>query len=140
MFNSKLARLVPTGAGNENGWSLNTFSNIDDSDFDTNFEDGNYVNTTGAANTHSMQDLSPYTDRKFAAVVAYVHASIATGATPTGMNFRIRQGSSNYTRGALSITPGEPPKGYREIYTLDMLGSPWTESNINSLHIGVITT
>lgn len=140
MFNSKLVCIRPSGSGNENGWSLNTFSNVDDTDFSTNFEDGNYVNTAGVANTHAMEDIPTFSDRKYYAVVVYVHAAISSGATPTGMNFRIRQGTTNYTKGALAITPGDAPRGYREVYTTDMLGADWTDTAINGLHVGVITT
>lgn len=141
MFNARLATLRPTGLGNETAWSLTTFSNVDDTGFQTNFEDGVYVNSAGSALTHAMGDLGSFTtDRRYPAVVVYVHAAISAGATPTGMNFRIRQGSTNYTKAALGVTPGEPALGYSEMYTTDMVGSPWTVTNINSLQVGLITT
>lgn len=140
MFNSRMITLRPTGLGNETGWSLTTFANVDDTAFKTEFEDGVYVNTTGAALTHAMGDMTALTDRRYSAVVVYAHAAIGAGATPTGMNFRIRQNTTNYTKGALGVTPGEPAKGYFEVYTTDMTGAPWTVTNINSLHVGLITT
>ncbi|MFM7009137.1 MAG: hypothetical protein ACKO0Z_07345 [Betaproteobacteria bacterium] len=140
MFNSRLINLRPTGIGNETGWALTTFANVDDTAFKTDFEDGVYVNTTGAALTHAMADMTALTDRRYPAVIVYAHAAISAGATPTGMNFRIRQNTTNYTKGSLGVTPGEPPKGYSEIYTTDMTGAAWTAANINSLQVGLITT
>ena len=141
MFNARLAVIRPSGLGNETAWSLNTFSNVDDAGFQTNFEDGVYVNTAGAALTHAMSDLGVFTtDRRYPAVVVYAHAAIGAGATPTGMNFRIRQGSTNYTKASLGVAPGEPAMGYSETYTTDMVGNPWTVTNINSLQVGLITT
>ena len=140
MFNTRVQTLRPSGIGNETAWSLTTFGNVDDTGFKTDFEDGVYVNSTGVALTHAMQDATAVTDRRFSAVIVYAHASIGAGATPTGMNFRIRQGTTNYTKGALAITPGEPPKGFSEVYTTDMVGAPWTLTNINSLQVGLITT
>lgn len=141
MFNARLATLRPNGIGNESTWTLTTFANVDDIGFKTSFEDGVYTNATGVALTHAMSDLGAFTtDRRYPAVIVYAHAAIATGAVPTGMNFRIRQGSTNYTKASLGVTPGEPAMGYSETYTTDMLGSPWTVTNINSLQVGLITT
>lgn len=139
-FNTRLATLRPSGIGNESGWSLNTFSNVDDAAFKTDFEDGNYTNSAGVACTHAMSDITAMTDRIYSLVVGYAHAALASGATPTAMNFRVRQGSTNYTKGSFGVTAGEPPTRFREFYTTDMLGNAWTSTNINGLHFGVITS
>jgi hypothetical protein len=130
-----LQTLALTGAGTTNGWTNNTFSNING----INFSDGSpaSVNTTATDQQYTVTAPTPVS---FAVAAVIVSARMAKGTTSTPTQVKLGYGNgaagSFGTGAAKTVTTGF--QSYQQIDAINpVTGVAFTQANISALQLDI---
>lgn len=137
-INWEIAPLTPTGAGNSSDWT-GAYTDIDDS---TTYSSADFLNsnTTGQKFLAALADVTVGSSRTVKAVAVSARGSIAGGAAISGVSFLARHAASDTTLSGLGLSAGGGERSAQHVMETDPSSAVWTESTVNALQLGVITT
>lgn len=136
-INWQIDTIEATGAGNSSAWT-GTYADINEASYD----EGTFINsnTTGQKFLAALADTTVAASRAVKAVVVAARGNIASGASITNISFLARHAATDYTLANTGLTAGGGNASAQQVLELDPASAAWTESSVNALQLGVITS
>lgn len=140
LHGARVDHISPDGAGTYSEWT-GSYTGVDDS------AEAPYWNTSTDVNVNATAQrfLATYQSmdaldaaREIEAVQVAARGILESGSTPTVVSFFARLGGTDYTLNSLTL--GTAASNARQVLSADPASNPWTESNVNAVEFGVVTS
>lgn len=136
----ELDHLSPSGAGFHTQWT-GTAADLADATGAPAVNTGTDINTNavGQRSTFAYDDMITLNEaREVAGVAVAVRGILEAASTPTDCVLVSRLAGTDYSHASFGLTA--TASNNRQFFALDPAGNPWTETNVNAIEYGALSS